>query len=243
MAKEKPSTSKKPKSFSQKLSNFYQLYKRNQDKSFNELEKIAKERGYSFRRQQMQEALRLFKSEKTYEQAKVKHSRIKSEKIKTEQKKSINSKRPISKKIEYANGVDYIRTQMPTIFVDQPFQLEEAIPAAEESIKKALKYASRKKYQLKKKNKKFEQVQFTLYGWVDIYRFDDEDQTGHNSQKIFSGKINSNAFLDFFFPENETMTQKILESWIKNFMKVIQSLNGYFEIKWFQSFVSTWEVR
>jgi len=239
----------KPLSFNQKMDAFLKLAKANPEKSYNQLESIAKERGYSFRRQQMQEALRLFKSEKTIQQAKQKHSRVKTEKIKSDLKKSQNIKRPTVKTQTYENGINYVRTMMPIVKVEKPQQIEQALPAAIKSALAGIKYGENKKKKLKKAGKEFLQLQYVLYGWVDIYRSDedaddseevegDEDTGG---EKIFSGLINSNQYLDFMFPKAEDLGNKLINSWLENFFKIIQSLNGHFKIRYFQTFVSTWK--
>jgi len=235
-------------SFNQKLDAFLKLAKANPDKSYNQLEKIAKERGYSFRRQQMQEALRLFKAKSTVQEAKQAHSRVRTEKIKETLKKSRTIKKPTIRTHNFENGVEYTRVMMPIVKVEQPQQIEEALPAAKRSTLAGVKYGENKKKKIKKATKELLQLQYVLYGWVDIYRYDDDaadseeidgdEESG--GEKIFSGLVNSNQYLDFMFPKPEDLANKLMESWLQNFFKIIQSLNGYFKIRYFQTYVSTW---
>lgn len=212
-------------SIKQKLSKFVSLVKNNPEESFNNLQKIAKQKGYSFRRQDMQEARRLTLEHKgDYQEVKKNHSRIKRE----EKQKKIEAGKK-QKKIEVKTktedfGQHYTRLETPQYDVRKPQDEEEhALEASIKALTHARRYLKRKEKETDRKpGLDFITSQMTLYGYVQIYDDTPEGLRQDPAGLVYDGWVNSSSYPAEFQKTN----QDFFNSFLGNVKKIAQSLQG-----------------
>lgn len=215
----------KKQSIKQKLSKFVSLVKNNPAESFNNLQKIAQKRGYSFKRQDMQEARRLtLRSKGDYQEVKKQHSRIKKEEAQKKKEAGKRQKRIELKTHKKDFDQNYYRLETPQQPVNHEQDDEQnARESGDIVLNRARRYLKRKeKETIKKPGVDFLESQMTLYGYVEIF---DDSEEGLNQQpggRVYSGWVNSSSYPGVFNKSNEDF----FISFKKSVNKIAQSLQG-----------------
>lgn len=200
------------KTYAQKYANLYKLATSNPSESQNNLIKIAQERGYGFRKNEMRELIRQVKSGKTLKQSKATNEKL---------KKTVKEKTPIQfrryrliREIEGSSGI-YIKRYATKNYI------VEGDPEEDKNwYNSALKAYNNYKKLAKKRGKLKGKRSYRKYVLNARAEIDNEIHT-----------ISSEGFTDQFkeFEDFEI----VYESWFNNLVKIAQSIKGILEVNWF----------